>query len=164
MTPWLMQIDPDIVKAERASEQTANICAVVQTQDSESSGMQTSKDSPISLEQDGEPAGGSSSTDVHQSALPGGSCSSDADPVVSEPVPAEANNTVNDLLAGLSDDVSWQHKKYSSDNAIWQGAALRRRMHPRRTNKSLGKCSVDPSGPHDPTPRPGLGVKTNPCQ
>ncbi len=51
----------------------------------------------------------------------------------------------------------WQYKKYSADNALWQSAALRRRAHPRRANVSLGTCSVDLSGPHEPTPRPGTG-------
>ena len=48
---------------------------------------------------------------------------------------------------------------------LWQGAAQRRRAHPRRTNVSLGVCSVDLSGPHEPTPRPGAGkVDKNPCR
>ena len=46
---------------------------------------------------------------------------------------------------------------------FWQGAAFRRRAHPRRTNKSLGMCSVDLLGPHDPTPRLGNYVQRNPC-
>ena len=57
----------------------------------------------------------------------------------------------------------WQEAKYTADNITWQGAAQRRRAHPRRTNVSLGICSVDLSGPHEPTPRPGWHIKKNPC-
>ena len=34
-------------------------------------------------------------------------------------------------------------------------------MHPRRTHKSLRTCSVDLSGPHEPTSRPGAPVYKN---
>ena len=46
---------------------------------------------------------------------------------------------------------------------MWQGAALRKRAHVRRSNVSLGVCSVDLSGPHVATPRPGLQTHKNPC-
>jgi len=51
---------------------------------------------------------------------------------------------VKDLVTAFDKDKApWQSKKYSPDNSLWQGAALRRRAHPRRTNTSLGVCSVD---------------------
>ena len=64
-----------------------------------------------------------------------------------------------DLVVELNADKPWQNVKYSADNALWQGAALRRRAHPRRTNVSLGVCSADLSGPHEPTPRPGVHIR-----
>ena len=72
--------------------------------------------------------------------------------------------TVKDLVTPFDKDMApWQSKKYSAESALWQGAALRRRAHPRRSNVSLGVCSVDLSGPHEPTPRPGLHTSRNPC-
>ena len=70
---------------------------------------------------------------------------------------------LKDLVRGDVADRPWQFKKYAADNAVWQGAALRRRMHHRRTNVSLGVCAVDLSGPHEPTPRPGGQIAKDPC-
>ena len=44
---------------------------------------------------------------------------------------------------------SWQEKRHSANNSIWQAAAQRRRSHPRRTSKSLGACAVDLAGLFD---------------
>ena len=35
---------------------------------------------------------------------------------------------------------------------------MRRRQHARRSNVSLGVCTVDLSGPHEPSPRPGKQI------
>ena len=35
---------------------------------------------------------------------------------------------------------------------------MRRRHHARRSNVSLGVCTVDLSGPHEPSPRPGRQI------
>ena len=67
-------------------------------------------------------------------------------------------------MKGELADTPWQHEKYKSTSALWQGAALRRKQHFRRTNASLGVCSVDLSGPHEPTPRPGEHVGKNRCR
>ena len=40
---------------------------------------------------------------------------------------------------------------------------MRRRQHARRTNVSLGVCTVDLSGPHEPTPRPGKQIHRDPA-
>ena len=89
-----------------------------------------------------------------------------------EVVPAEENSAspsvppkdLKDLITSFDKDKTpWQYKKYSAENALWQGAALRRRAHNRRSNVSLGVCSVDLSGPHPPTPRPGQMTHRNPC-
>ena len=152
VTPWLEQIDTNIVKAIYISETSAGTFSdeVCFTFDHEPAG---------------EPSGGPLSDEAPPQKVSGGSSSDSIMPAVpSAPIPAR-QVIVKDLVVGLNDDdVPWQHKKYSSDNAVWQGAALRRRMHPRRTNKSLGTCSVDLSGPHEPTPRPGDHVKKNPCR
>ena len=72
--------------------------------------------------------------------------------------------TLKDLVTPFDKDKQpWQYKKYSAENSLWQGAALRRRAHVRRSNVSLGVCSVDLSGPHSPTPRPGNLTHKNPC-
>ena len=71
---------------------------------------------------------------------------------------------VPDLITPFDEDKTpWQYKKYSAEHSLWQGAALRRRAHPRRSNTSLGVCSVDLSGPHESTPRPGNHIHKNPC-
>ena len=63
---------------------------------------------------------------------------------------------MQDLVIDFTkEETPWQHKPYEAENMVWQGAAQRRRAHPRRTNVSLGTCAVDLSGPHEPTPRPG---------
>ena len=36
-------------------------------------------------------------------------------------------------------------------------------MHPRRTNKRVGTCSVDSSGLHEPASRPGALYMKSPC-
>ena len=41
---------------------------------------------------------------------------------------------------------------------------MRRRMHSRRSNASLGVCAVDLSGPHEQTPRPGSQIAKDPCR
>ncbi len=70
---------------------------------------------------------------------------------------------LQDLVTGLKPGKPWQEIKYTPENVVWQGAAQRRRTHPRRTNVALGTCSVDLSGPHEPTPRPGGQIGKNPC-
>ena len=70
---------------------------------------------------------------------------------------------LKDLVRGDVAEQPCQFKRYSADNAVWQGAALRRRMHHRRSNVSLGVCAVDLSGPHEPTPRPGGQIAKDPC-
>jgi len=69
---------------------------------------------------------------------------------------------LEDLVTGDLSDKPWQNEKYSSDSALWQGAALRRKMHQRRTKTALGTCSIDLSGPHEPTPRPGGNIAKDP--
>ena len=39
---------------------------------------------------------------------------------------------------------------------------MRKRQHARRSNVSLGVCTVDLSGPHEPSPRPGKQVHKSP--
>ena len=78
-------------------------------------------------------------------------------------VAGSAPKTLQDLVTTLSTDKPWQEVKYTAESAVWQGAAQRCRAHPRRTNVSLGTCSVDLSGPHEPTPRPGGPFTRNPC-
>ena len=77
------------------------------------------------------------------------------EPLLSEP---PKQKTLKDMIAGSLSDQPWQHKKYTSLSAIWQGAAMRRRRHMRPSNKSLGVCAVDSSGPHEKTPRPGCNI------
>ena len=78
-------------------------------------------------------------------------------------VPSGEKKTLQDLVTDLKPGKPWQEAKYSAENAVWQGAAQRRRAHPRRTNVALGTCSVDLSGPHEETPRPGGQIGKNPC-
>ena len=40
---------------------------------------------------------------------------------------------------------------------------MRKRQHARRSNASLGVCTVDLSGPHEPSPRPGQQIHRNPA-
>ena len=68
---------------------------------------------------------------------------------------AEAPRELPDLFQGDLPEEPWQERRYSADNRIWQAAAMRRRAHARRSNVSLGVCTVDLSGPHEPSPRPG---------
>ena len=77
------------------------------------------------------------------------------------------SETIGDVLTGMPMERSskpWQEWKYTADNSVWQRAAARRRIHPRRTNVSLGTLSVDLSGPHERTPRPGGHLNKNPCR
>ena len=74
-----------------------------------------------------------------------------------------APKELTELVQGDLADSPWQNQKYTADNAVCQGAALRRRMHHRRSNVSLGVCAVDLSGPHEPTPRPGNHIAKDPC-
>ena len=86
--------------------------------------------------------------------------------VPSEPRVPEATTTkkLEDLIVSLdTESEPWQSMKYSKFSALWQGAAQRKRLHPRRTNKALGVCAVDLSGPHEATPRTGGHYKKNPC-
>ena len=71
--------------------------------------------------------------------------------------------TLQDLVTSLKPGKPLQEVKYTAENIVWQGAAQRRRAHPRRTSVALGTCSVDLSGPHEPTPGPGGQVSKNPC-
>ena len=74
------------------------------------------------------------------------------------PAPEEAGGPPRDLPDLFKGDIPeepWQERRYSADNRIWQAAAMRRRAHVRRSNVSLGVCTVDLSGPHEPSPRPG---------
>ena len=87
-------------------------------------------------------------------------------PSSSSTEPASAPKKVPDIVTGMPldrDTKPWQYQRYNG-STVWQGAALRRRTHARRTNVSLGTCSVDLSGPHEPTPRPGGHVNNNPCR
>ena len=52
----------------------------------------------------------------------------------------------------------WQEESYDKKNALWQAAAQRRHLHHRHSNRSIGVCSVDLSGPHEGTPQPGHRV------
>ena len=45
----------------------------------------------------------------------------------------------------------------------WQGAALRRRMHTRRSDVCLGVATVDLSGPHEASPRPNKHITNDMC-
>ena len=78
--------------------------------------------------------------------------------------PAAANAPIElvDLFKGSLPEEPWQNKRYSPDNRIWQAAAMRRRQHTRRTNTSLGVCTVDLSGPHEPSPRLGRQIHKDP--
>ena len=71
---------------------------------------------------------------------------------------AEAPRELPDLFQGELPEEPWQERRYSPDNRIWQAAAMRRRAHARRSNVSLGVCTVDLSGPHEPSPRPGKHI------
>ena len=70
---------------------------------------------------------------------------------------------IEDLVIGEIEAQPWQIKKYDSDRVTWQGAALRRRMHTRRSNVSLGVATVDLSGPHEASPRPNKHITKDPC-
>ena len=61
-------------------------------------------------------------------------------------------------MTGRLKDDPWQSKRYDKGSALWQAAAQRRHLHRRRTDASIGVCSVDLSGPHEPTPKPGFRV------
>ena len=78
-------------------------------------------------------------------------------PTVAPAVPAPPK-ALEDLFSGELPAEPWQHKRYSPDNKIWQAAAMRKRQHSRRSNVSLGVCTVDLSGPHEPSPRPGKQI------
>ena len=75
----------------------------------------------------------------------------------------EQPTTLQDLFEGDLREDPWQYNSYSADNKVWQGAAMRRRQHSRRTNVSFGVCTVDLSGPHEPTPRPGKHFQQDTC-
>lgn len=102
------------------------------------------------------------SSELEPGGVPSGAHSSDKVPQVSPPSsePKEKKN-LQDLATGFADEKPLQNAKYSSDSALLQGAALRRRTHPRRTIVSLGTCSVGLSGPPKPTPRPVAQVHEN---
>ena len=70
-------------------------------------------------------------------------------------VALEAPAELQDLFRGKLPEEPWQNRRYSPDNRVWQAAAMRKRAHARRSNVSLGVCTVDLSGPHEPSPRPG---------
>ena len=76
-------------------------------------------------------------------------------PPPSAAAPAAGPRTLEDLFRCEIPDEPWQHERYSGDNRTWQAAAMRKRSRFRRTGVSLGVCTVDLSGPHEPTPRPG---------
>ena len=88
-----------------------------------------------------------------------------ADSIPKDVAPAASpQGGTSDHIKSLDEEkVPWQYQKYSAESSLWQGAALRRRAQTRRTNKSLGVCSVDLSGPHEPTPRPGNYVQIKPA-
>ena len=69
--------------------------------------------------------------------------------------PHQTPAELQDLFRGELLEEPWQHRRYSPDNRIWQAAAMSKRAHARRSNVSLGVCTVDLSGPHEPSPRPG---------
>ena len=68
-------------------------------------------------------------------------------------VPPDPPRELQDLLCGELPEEPWRHRRYSPDK--WQSAEMRRRAHYRRSNVSLtlGVCTVDLSGPHEPSPR-----------
>ena len=70
---------------------------------------------------------------------------------------------IEDLITGELEAQPWQIKKYDSDSMTWQGAALRRRMHTRRSYVSLGVATADLSGPHEASPRPNKHITKDPC-
>ena len=72
-----------------------------------------------------------------------------------EPALPDPPRELQDLFKGDIPEDPWQHQRYDPDNKVWQAAAMRKRAHYRRTNVSLGVCTVDLSGPHEPSPRPG---------
>ena len=59
------------------------------------------------------------------------------------------------MVTGRAPGEPWLQERYSTDNLTWQAAAMRQRLHFRRTGVSLGVVTADRSGPHEPTPRPG---------
>ena len=73
-------------------------------------------------------------------------------------VPPYPPRELQDLLCGELPEDPWQHRRYPPDNQVWLSAAMRRRTHYRRSNVSLGVCTVDRSGPHEPSPRPGKQI------
>ena len=91
---------------------------------------------------------------VHKTAAPASSAPTElARPVTEHPsteparpvtLSSESIQKITDLITALdASKAPWQHEKYSKENSLWQGAALRRRAHVRRSNVSLGVCSVD---------------------
>ena len=82
-------------------------------------------------------------------------------PVEEAPVQEQetAPKDLESLFKGDLPEEPWQEKRYSPDNRIWQAAAMRKRQHTRRSNVSLGVCTVDLSGPHEPSPRPGRHIQ-----
>ena len=64
-----------------------------------------------------------------------------------EPGAADPPRRLEDLFKGVLPEKPWQHQRYDADNKGWQAAAMRKRAHYRRTNVSLGLCTVGLSGP-----------------
>ena len=164
VVPWLKEANINIVKAVYTSEPSCENGGV-ESSASVPSGEQSLVEVPQSSElnaqtQEGQPQ--EMSSEAVWSLL---------DPIPDEEAPTTNPNfkskrikTVKDLLAGLKDGTPWQNAKYNPASALWQGAGLRRRAHPRRSNKRLGTCSVDLSGPHEATPRPGQVHMKNACR
>lgn len=81
-----------------------------------------------------------------------------------QPEPPAASSSSNppremrDLFQGETPDNPWQNERYNSDNKLWQAAAMRKRQHYRRSNVSLGVCTIGISGPHEASPRPGKQI------
>ena len=81
------------------------------------------------------------------------------EPELAQPkAPAE----LQDLFKGELPEEPWQNRRYDPDNRLWQAAAMRKKAHVRRSNVSLGVCTVDLSGPHEPSPRPGNHIHRDP--
>ena len=82
--------------------------------------------------------------DLAAAPLPPGPPPSEPDVAEAEPA---APRELQDLFKRAIPEPPWQHQRCSPDNKVWQAAAMRRRQHYRRSNVSLGVCTVDLSGP-----------------
>jgi len=149
VTPWLQQSTARMVMTNRTSEPSADTAG----------GGGRGKYSQVEGDLPHCPVyhPSSSSTGPLKENPVSGNAVADTNPQTHMP------KTLQDLVTGLKPSKPWQEATYSADNVVWQGAAQRRRAHPRRSNVALGTCFIDLSGPHEPTPRPGGPIAKNPC-